>query len=322
MNRRKYLKAAAAVPAAAVLAQTGLARASGWPEREITLINGFAPGGATDLTSRAIAEVLGRKLGATIIVKNVPGGAGTLGPAQLAAAKPDGYTIGLIGSSSIVASPHLMNVPYRPWESFELIAQVAEFRYGLGVGADSPVRTLEDFIALGRSRQVTFASTSPTNLTSMYRLGKLTGANFRWIVFKGEVDSVAQAVGGHVDACLQSATGMIPQIEAGKLRLIASASDDRWTEYPDVKTIREHGFDAATRGPLGYAVPAGTDPAIRARLQNAIEASLADPELQQQFRNLGVVGKYRSGADFHALLKSMEPDIHEVLKENNLLKKS
>ncbi|MGE0152039.1 MAG: tripartite tricarboxylate transporter substrate binding protein [Reyranellaceae bacterium] len=322
MKRRNFIKAAAALPAVGILTQFRPAFASKWPEREITLINGFAPGAATDLTARALAEVVARKLDATIIVKNVPGGAGTAGPAQLAASKPDGYTMGLVGSSSVVASPFLMDVPYKPWEAFEFIAQAAEFRYGLGVSAESPVKTLEDFIALGKTRQVTFGSTSPTNLTSMYKLRKLTGANLRWIVFKGGNESVMQAVGGHVDSVLASATEMKPQIDAGKLRLLASASDERWDEYPDVKTIREHGYDAATRGPVGYAFPAGVDPQIRDKMEKAFEEALQDKELQQRIRNLGVVPKFRTGKEYHALLKQMEPEIYDVLKENNMLKKS
>lgn len=321
MDRRWCLKTAAAIPAGALLAHP-LARATAWPQREITLINGFAPGGATDLTSRAVADAIAKRLNATIVVKNVPGGAGTLGPAQLAASRPDGYTMGMIGSSSLIAAPYLMDVPFKPWESFDLIAQAVELRYGLGVAAGSPVKTLADFIELGRKRQVTFASTSPTNLTSMYRLKKLTGANFRWIVFKGEVESVAQAVGGHVDACLQSRTGMLPQLQAGKLRLIASASEERWEELPDVKTMREQGYDAVTRGPLGYAFPAGVDPAIRAKVEDAIGSAVKDPEVQQRFRNLGVVPRFCSGTEFSAMLKTMDPDIYEVLKENNMLKKT
>jgi tripartite-type tricarboxylate transporter receptor subunit TctC len=321
MRRRDLLKGAAAIPALAIATHGRVAFGSKWTDLEIILINGFAPGAATDLSARALAEVVANKLKARIIVKNVPGGAGTAGPANLAAAKPDGYTMGLVGSSSIVAAPHLMDVPYKPWEAFSFIAQAAEFRYGLGVSANSPVKTLDEYIALAKTRQVTFGSTSPTNLTSMFRLRKLTGANLRWIVFKGGNESVTQAVGGHIDSVLASATEMKPQIDAGKLRLLASASGERWDEYPDVKTMRELGYDAETRGPVGYAFPAGTDPEIRARMEAAFAEALKEPELQKRVRNLGVVPKFRTGEEYRKMLVEMEPDIYEVLKENNMLKK-
>jgi tripartite-type tricarboxylate transporter receptor subunit TctC len=89
-----------------------------------------------------------------------------------------------------------------------------------------------------------------------------------------------------------------------------------------VKTLREQGYDAVTRGPLGYAFPAGVEPAIRAKVEAAIGTALADPAVRQRFQALGVVPRFRPAAEFKALLKSMDPDIYEVLKENNMLKKS
>ncbi len=322
MNRRRFLLTTAALSGAVALPRIQPASAGQWPERDITLINGFPPGAATDLTARALAQVVAKKLNVSIIVKNVPGGAGTAGPAQLAQSKPDGYTIGLVGGSTVIAAPYLMDVPYKPWGSFEFIAQAVEFRYGLAVPANSPAKTLADFIELGKSRQVTFGSTAPTSLTSMYKLRALTGANFRWIVFKGANEGVTQAVGGHIDSVLASVTEMKAQIEAGKLRLLASASAERWVEYPEVKTMRELGYDAVTRGPAGYAFPAGVDPAIRDKMEKVFEEALKDAELQKQIRSLGVVPQFRTGAQYAAVLKEMEPDVYDVLKQNGMLKKS
>ena len=127
-----------------------------------------------------------------------------------------------------------------------------------------------------------------------------------------------QAVGGHVDVTLQSATEMKPQIEAGNLRLLASASPTRWPEYPDVRTLREQGYNYISFGPMGYAFPRGVDPKIRARMEEAFAIAIKDPEVLDQLTKLGVAPSYRSGADFHKYMKEMEPLFIQILTESGM----
>jgi tripartite-type tricarboxylate transporter receptor subunit TctC len=294
------------------------AGADTWPSREITLINNFPPGAATDLTARILARSIEKQLGATVVVKNVPGGAGQLGPAELAASKPDGYTMGLVGTSTYLTAPHMMDVPFDAWKAFAPIAQASELRYGLAVPSTSPIKTVDDFIAASKKKRLTYSSTSPNNVVALFQLAKLTGANLRWVVFNGGNEAVLQAVGGHVDAVLQSATEMKPQIEAGKLRLLASASPARWAEYPEVKTLRELGYEASSPGPMGYAFPAGTDPKIRDRMEEAFKGALTDPEVQKQIQALGIVPEYRSGSDFIKYLRDLQQPLLVVLTESGM----
>lgn len=310
----------AVVALAAVGTSAGQAQDK-WPSREITLINSFPPGASTDLTARAVAQGAEKKLGATIIVKNVVGGAGTLGPAQLASAKPDGYTIGLVGSSSIATAPHTMDVPYKAFESFDFIAQVAELRYGIGVGSKSSIQSIDDLIAEGKKRRVTYASTSPINVVAMFQLAKATGANFRWVVFGGGNESVLQAVGGHVDAVIQTVTEMKPQMEAGTLRGLAAAGPVRWPEAPEMKTLREMGYEAISTAVFGYAFPAGVDPAIRARMEKAMLDALAEKDVQEQITKLGVVPSPATGQQFRDTLKKTETDSLPILQDAGMVKK-
>ena len=127
MRRRTVLRGATAMTAFAVAAPA-IGQTSKWPAREISLINPNAPGASTDLTARIIAQALEKRLNATVIVKNVVGGAGALGPTTLAQSTPDGHTIGLVAISSHVAIPNMMNVAYEPWKSFDIIGQVAALR--------------------------------------------------------------------------------------------------------------------------------------------------------------------------------------------------
>ena len=125
MRRRTILKSGVAVAAGAIAAPA-LAQSGKWPAREITLINPNAAGASTDLTARILAQALEKRLGATVIVKNVVGGAGALGPTTLAQSAPDGHTFGLVAISSHVAVPNMMNVTYDPWKAFDVLGQVAE----------------------------------------------------------------------------------------------------------------------------------------------------------------------------------------------------
>jgi len=302
---------------ASLLAPVTLA-AGDWPQKEITLINNFPPGSATELTARTFARSISKTLGKTVVIKAVPGGAGQLGPAELARSAPDGYTMGLVGSSSYLTAPHMVDLPFKPWESFDLIAQIAELRYGIGVRKESPIKSIDDMIKLSKEKRLTYSSTSPNNVLPMFQMAKLNGANLRWIVFSGGAEAVLQAVGGHVDLTLQSATEMKPQIEAGSLRLLASTSPARWPEYPDVPTLRELGYNYVSFGPMGYAFPRGVDPKIRARMEEAFAIAIKDPEVLDQLAKLGVAPTYRSGADFHKHLKDMEPLFIQILTESGM----
>jgi tripartite-type tricarboxylate transporter receptor subunit TctC len=322
MQRRTILRAGAAVAGSTLAA--GWAPAIGqpkWPSKEITLINPNAPGASTDLTARLLAQALEKRLNATVVVKNVVGGAGALGPSTLATAAPDGHTMGLIAISSHIAVPAMMDVKYKPWEAFDAIGQVAALRYGVGVAEGSPFKTIQDLVAEGKKRQITYASNNVTNVVAMFQLAKLTGANMRWVRFTGGVESVTAVVGGHVDAVIQTVAEMRPQIEANKLRFLAAASLERWPGFPEVKTLREHGYDAVTHGPFGYAFPAGVDKDILQRMETALGDCMADKSVTEQIEKLGIMPVWRKGAEYTKFLKEIEGNLLPILKDTGMAKK-
>ena len=320
MQRRTALRAAGAVLAGASL-PAARAQSGKWPAREITLINPNAAGASTDLTARIIAQALEKRLQGTVIVKNVVGGAGALGASTLASAAPDGYTMGMAAISSHVTVPAAMEVKYNPWDGFDIIGQVAELRYGIGVAEGSPIKSIEDLVAEGKKRLVTYGSNNITNVVAMFQLAKATGARFRWVVFSGGLEAVAQCVGGHVDAVIQTVAEMRPQIDAGKLRFLAAAGPARWPDYPDVKTLKELGYNAMTRGPFGYAYPAGVDPAVKSRVDAALADCMKDKSVTDQIAKLGIEPVWRSGPDYKAYLKSIEGDLLPILQETGMAKK-
>lgn len=320
MQRRNVLLAGGAVLAAGA-APTLVRAQPKWPSREITLINPNAPGAATDLTARIVAQALEKRLSTPVIVKNVVGGAGALGPSTLATSAPDGHTMGLVAISSHITVPAMMDVTYKPWDAFAVLGQVAALRYGIGVGAGSPIKTIQELVETSKQRLVTYGSNNVTNVVAMFQLAKLTGGKFRWVVFQGGVESVAQAVGGHVDAAIQTVTEMKPQIDGGKLRFLAAAGPERWSEFPEVKTLRENGWDAVTNGPFGYAFPAGVDPVIQKRMEATLADVMADKSVTAQIEKLGIVPVYRNGADYTTFLKKLEGELTPILVETGMAKK-
>jgi Tripartite tricarboxylate transporter family receptor len=196
-------------------------------------------------------------------VKNVLGGAGMTGFAELAASKPDGYMFGLVNVGGLLIFPHIMRVPYTR-DSFSFLGGVAENCFGIGIAANSPIKTVEALVGAVKTRMVTYSASAIMNGVDMIQLGNATGVKFQFVPTSTRPEAVAQAVGGHVDVVLQTPPDLVPLIDGGQLRLLlASATEYRWPNYPDVKTLKEK------RGApwlcLSGRDPAGDSPKARTR---------------------------------------------------------
>jgi len=270
------------------------------------------PGSSADAVARGVARVASRELGVAVQVKNVLGGAGLTGFAELATSKPDGYTFGLVNVGGLLVFPHIMKVPYT-WDSFSFLGGVAENYYGIGIAAKSPIKTVEDLVAAAKTRRVTYSASAIMNGVAMIQLGNATGVKFQVVPSNTQPEAVAQAVGGHVDVVLQTPADLIPLIEGGQLRLLASVTGDRWPKYPDVKTLREMGYDAATIAPLGFACPSAVPAEIRVRLQRVVTLAAADPELQATMKSLIIRPKDMTAAKFHDAIRSQAATVEGIL---------
>jgi len=284
-----------------------------WPSRELQLVTGFGPGGGTDVVARAIAAHMEKSLGVPVVVRNTPGAGGTLGPARIAQAKPDGYTFGLVGLSALVVAPLTMDLPYKPWESFDFLCCTSELRIGLPVGPSLPeVKTLADFIAAGKQRTLTFASTNPGSAVSFFDLSRIAGLNMTYVQIPSITEAATQVAGGHIDT--YSATPeMIQLVRSGNLRMLASASIDRWPEFPEVATLREQGFDTVTRQPIVWAGPAGLPPAVHARLANALLTAARDPEVLARQQATSIAPRPLDRAATLAMLTEVRPGVEAAL---------
>lgn len=319
MHRRGLLGAIAlSAPAIHAAAQSAPDR---WPNREMQLVTGFGPGGGTDLVARAIAAHMEKALGVSVVVRNTPGAGGTLGPGRIAQSKPDGYTFGLVGLSALVVAPLTMDLPYKPWEAFDFLACTSELRIGVPVGPSLPqVRSLADFIAEGRKRSLTIASTNPGSAVSFFDLARLTGMQITYVQISSITEAATQVAGGHIDS-YTGTSEMIGLVKGGNLRMIASASVDRWPEFPEVPTLIEQGFETATRQPIIWAAPAGLPVPIRDRLEAALLAAAQDPEVLQRQQSASIAPRPLSRLDAMALLREVRPGVEAALAASGMIRK-
>jgi tripartite-type tricarboxylate transporter receptor subunit TctC len=298
---------------AAPAIRTAAAQADRWPSREISLITGFGPGGGTDLVARAIASHMEKTLGVPVPVRNMPGAGGTLGPGRIAQSRPDGYTFGLVGFSALVVAPMTMDLPYKPWESFDFLGCTSELRIGMPVGPSMPnVRTLADFIAEGRRRPITLATTNPGSAVSYFDLARMTGMELSYVPFGSITDAASQVAGGHVDT-YTGTPEMIGLVKGGKLRMLASASVDRWPEFPEVPTLIEQGYDTATRQFIIWAGPARLPAPIKEKLESALMAAARSPEVIARQVNASIASRPVGSADLMQLMAQVRPGVEAAL---------
>ena len=288
MKNSLLKRARTALVATALLSVCAISHAQTFPDREVSLIVNYGAGGTTDVASRALAQGMEKALGKPIIVQNKPGALGTLTPAYIARQKPDGYQVGVVTYSTVAIMPHLMDLTYSI-KDFEFVAGFGRFRYGVAVNADSPYKTLDDLVKAANTGQgLFFGTTSAPNNLAIFELSRLTGAKFEHISYKSGAEAVTAVLSGQVQVIVQNPPDILPHIRAGKLRMLASASPMRWVELPEIKTMKEQGYNVEIDSWLGLAVPKGTPAAIVNTLEKAALTAMADPALAARLTNMGV----------------------------------
>lgn len=289
---RKHQVTRRLLPALAAAGIAGLRAAAAqpaWPDRIISMVLPFAPGGPADLIGRMFAQKLGTALGRPIVFENRPGAGGTIGSAYVARATPNGYTL-LFGASSTQAIvPALYrNLSYDPLRSFLPISQVSTSPLLLLVNPQLPVRSVQELVAHGRAHPgaLNFGSAgngTPSHL-GMARLNLLTGIEATHVPFRSGGEALTALLQGQIQYLLDATISSMRHIEAGTLRLLAVASEQRSTIFPEVPTAIEAGvpgYEMAIWN--GLLAPAGTPRPIVARLFEATRQALSDPDLLESF---------------------------------------
>lgn len=315
MNRLLSLVAGATI-AAASLTQPALAE---YPEKPIEMIVAFAPGGGTDVAARSIARFMEKHLGgASIAVINKPGAGGEIGWTALATAKPDGYTIGFINPPAINALAVEGKAKYT-MDDFQMIGNIVLDPGIFVVGKNSPYKTLADIVAASKETPGaivvgTSGAAGSSEHIALLNMNRIAETSFTPAFF-GSTAPVRQAIlGGHIPAATMNLSEALPLIRSGDIRVLGVMSAERNPAAPDVPTFAEQGYPMTVAAARGLAAPKGIAPEIVEKLQNALKASIEDPEYAESAAKAEIPLHYLNAADFRKLIDGFTAELTETWK--------
>jgi tripartite-type tricarboxylate transporter receptor subunit TctC len=283
-------KALATFVAACSIAASALAA---YPEKAVTMLVPFPPGGSTDLIARMVAPKLQEKLGGSFIVDNKGGAGGTVGTAIVKRAAPDGYTLLVTSLGPLVIGPHLMkNVGYDPTKDLDYITVAVQAPNVLAVPANSPHKTLADVLAYEKAHPGKMSFASSGNGSSDHLTAELfwqqTGTSGVHVPYKGGGPATTDLIGGQVEASFMNINTAMPHLKAGKLRALAITSTKRSPLLPDVPTLEEAGVKGVVvTSWQAFAAPKGIPADVKKKLHEGVVAALNDPANKQKLLDLG-----------------------------------
>lgn len=269
-----------------------LTAAMAWPEKPVTIIVPFPPGGSTDLIARTLQPKLQEKFGGTFVVDNKAGATGTIGAAQVVRSAPDGHTLLVASLGPYVIAPHLTKVPYDATKEMDYITVAVQAPNVLVVPAASPHKSMADVMAFQKANpgKMTFASSgngSSDHLTAelYWQQTNTTGVH---VPYKGGGPVMTDLLGNQVDSSFMNINTAMPQIKAGKLRALSITSAQRSPLLPDVPTLQELGIkDANVYSWQAVSGPKGMPADLKNKLQAAIKDALNDPAIKPKLLELG-----------------------------------
>ena len=318
-------KFAAALFVACTLA-TGVAAAQDYPNRPITMIVGFPPGGVDDASARILQEPLQRALGQTIVIQNMGGAGGMIAADKAAKADPDGYTILLASTQFSVNVAFFNQLPFDPEKDFVGISELATSPNAFVVKANSPAKSIKDIVALARSNPDKFNVSTPALNTSLYiqvEVLKLREklAKMQCIAFKGGGEAVQAILSGTVDMCSTALPPAAPHIQAGTLRCLAVTGESRWPEMPGVPTMIESGYPNFIFGTdTALLAPSKTPPEIRNWLETETVKVLSTPDMKERLYKAGFLVRPKGGQVAWDRLSNEIATFKDIIQKANIQK--
>jgi len=318
-----YRRTFAALGASALLAPALARGQSGWKaEKPITIYNPFAAGGGTDIHIRLLGETAGPKLGQQIIVDSRPGAAGTLAPAMLLNAKPDGHQLAGMSINSL-RYPHYQPTNWHPLHDFTYIIGLSGYTIGIVVRADAPWQTLEALVAAARKEPEKYnyatSGIGGTGQLTMIEIEQTSGAKFTHVPYKGTAEWTQALLGGEVHFICDGAQ-WAPFVDAGKFRILAMATDQRIAKYKEVPTLRERGIDVVGQSPYGLVGPKDLSPNIVEAVHLAFKAAMADSRVDALLDSYIQAPWYKTPAEYRAFAEKYFADVKPLLIKAGLAK--
>jgi tripartite-type tricarboxylate transporter receptor subunit TctC len=314
MNRRHILLFSAACATSAVLPSV-------WAQaKPLRLIVPFPPGGATDITARALQEPLGKALGVTVIVENKAGAGGSIGMMEVAKAAPDGLTLGVATLSTHGVNPAVYNkLPYDPLKDFAPVTELVKAPGVLVVNSKLPVNNLEEFIKHLKANPGKVSYASPGNGTIGHMWGELfkstTNTFMVHIPYRGAGPALTDVIGGQVQVYFDQVASSLPHIQGGRLKALAVAWGTRLEVLKDVPTYGEKTLFANNDASwFGLVAPAGTPAAMVGRIQQAVSAALKDAALTEKLKAQGLFASGNRPEEFAAQIRKEIDKMQRIAK--------
>ncbi|HUR89764.1 MAG TPA: tripartite tricarboxylate transporter substrate binding protein [Ramlibacter sp.] len=321
MHRRTLLGAARAALLTAALPLAALAQGS-YPNKPITMIVPFPPGGVADTVARPVAEAMSRDLGQPVVIENRPGAGGGIGMGFVSKAAPDGYTV-LLALSSLTVIPEADVVLGRA-QMFALnsLKPVARFTADptvLAVRADAPWKTVKDFVEDARANPGKINYGSSGNYGTMHvpmeMLSQNAGIKLTHIPYTGAGPAVVALLGGQIQAVSSGPATVLQHVKAGKLRVLAHWGNTRLETMPDVPSLKSAGYNAEYAQWSGLFVPSQTPEAIVQRLRAASRAAANDAKVKETILNAGSPILYMDSPEFEPYVQQDAKKMAEVVKK-------
>jgi tripartite-type tricarboxylate transporter receptor subunit TctC len=319
------LKEAIRIVAVAALLVVGIAAAAQpvvWPTKPIRVIVTFPPGGSSDAAVRIVAPKLGERLGQQVIVENRPGAGGNIGLAALAKSEADGYTLAVGAAGGLAANASLYpKMPFDAQRDFVPISLLAHIPFVLVANPASPIHSVADLLAEAHAQPGKLSVGHGGNGTAMHLsvqlLKLMAGIDMTEVAYRGSGPVALDVMSGQVPLGMLDLPSVLAQIKAGKVRALAVTGQTRLADLLDVPTLAEAGVKGyESTGWFGVVAPAGTPPAVVARLQTDLHAVLTDPAVMAQARAIGVELTPMTSAEFGRFIASETAKWADVIRRS------
>jgi tripartite-type tricarboxylate transporter receptor subunit TctC len=310
--------------AGAVVVFSVAAHAQGYPDRPIRLIAPFPAGGLADVLARAVGDEMGKTLGQPVIVENRAGAGGNTGADAVARAAPDGYTLLMASAGILTANPFLYaQMPFNVEAAFIPVSNVADMSMLVVVNPKVEAKTLAEFVALAKAQpgKINFGSPGigTTGHLGLAMLMAAADIKITHVPYRGAAPAITDLIAGQIDGVVDNPPTVIAHIQSGKLRPLAVAAAQRMALLPDVPTAAEQGiahYEASSW--FGVAAPAGTPPAIVARLHQSVAAAVRTPAMQERFGKTGARLIGDSPQEFGARIGAERVTWGRIIKAANI----
>ena len=294
-----------------------------YPDKPVTVICPWTAGGGTDVLLRALSKEAEKYLGQTINVVNQTGGAGAIGHNAIRAARPDGYTIGMI-TFELNSLPPQGLVPFT-WKDFDPLMRINTDPAALTVRKDAPYNTVRGFVDYAKAHpdEITIGNSAPGSVWNIAAglVAEKAGIKVKHVPFDGAQPAVTALVGGHIKAVAVSVAEVRGQVQAGNLKILGVMSSERDKIFPNVPSFKEEGVNAEFYTWRGLALPKGVPANVKAKISEAYKKAFDSKEFQEFAAKASLNLAYLNAADFTKFLDQNYKDVDTVMKSLGLAKK-